>query len=138
MNLFAIVAGVMVLIHAVAAWQRPRLAVIVSGILWALYAYYEHLIASGVLCDADCNIRVDLVLFLPILGIATFWDYQAYMGRPGPQKVAAIVLGVIGLLVFGLVAEGLGYGPLAYVVILGALAAVVAYAVKSRSRTDRS
>ena len=138
MNLFAIAAGLMVVIHAAAAWQRPRLPVIVSGILWALYAYYEYLVATGVLCDADCNIRVDLVFIFPILGLATFWAYQAYMGRPGPQKVAGAVLGVIGLLFFGLVAEGYGYGPLAYVVILGALAAVVAYAVKSRSRTDRS
>ena len=138
MNLFVIAAGLMAAAHAVAALQRPRPAVIVSGILWALYAYYEYLIATGVLCDANCNIRVDLVLFLPVLGLATFWAYQAYIGRPGPQKVVGAVLGVIGLLVFGLVAEGLGYGPVAYVVILGALAAVAVYAIKSRSRTDRS
>lgn len=138
MNLFVIAAGLMVAAHVVAALQRPRPAVIVSGILWALYAYYEYLIATGVLCDANCNIRVDLVLFLPVLGLATFWACQAYMGRPGPQKVVGAVLGVIGLLVFGLVAEGLGYGPVAYVVILGALAAVAVYAIKSRSRTDRS
>ena len=82
MNLFVIAAGLMAVAHVVAALQRPRLAVIVSGILWALYAYYEHLIATGVLCDANCNIRVDLVLFFPILGLATFWAYQSYMGRP--------------------------------------------------------
>ncbi len=99
MNLFVIAAGLMVAAHVVAALQRPRPAVIVSGILWALYAYYEYLIATGVLCDANCNIRVDLVLFFPILGLATFWAYQSYMGRPGPQKVVGIVLGVIGLLV---------------------------------------
>jgi peptidoglycan/LPS O-acetylase OafA/YrhL len=138
MTLFVIAAGLMAVVHIVAAFQRPRLPVFVSGILWALYAYYEHLIATGVLCDANCNIRVDLVLFFPILGLATYWAYQAYMGRPGPQKVAGTVLGIIGLIVFGLVAEGYGYGPLAYVVILGALAAVVVYVVKSRSRNDRS
>ncbi len=87
MNLFVIAAGLMAAAHVVAALQRPRLAVIVSGILWALYAYYEYLIATGVLCDANCNIRVDLVLFFPILGLATFWAYQSYMGRQGPQKV---------------------------------------------------
>jgi hypothetical protein len=138
MNIFAMIAGVMVLAHVIAALQRPRLAVIVSGILWALYAYYEHLIATGVLCDKDCNIRVDLVLFLPILGLATFWAYQSYMARQGPQKVAGIVLGVIGLLAFGLVAEGYGYDAFAYAVILAVLAIGVVYAIKSRSIANRS
>ncbi len=34
--LFAIAAGMMVVIHLVAGCQRPRAAVIVSGILWLL------------------------------------------------------------------------------------------------------
>ena len=38
MNVFAIAAGMMAVIHLVAGCQRPRLAVIVSGILWLLYA----------------------------------------------------------------------------------------------------
>ena len=71
MNEFAIAAGMMTVIHLVAGWQRPRLAVIVSGILWLLYAVYERLVATGVLCDANCNIRVDLVFFFPILGLVT-------------------------------------------------------------------
>jgi hypothetical protein len=70
----AIAAGMMAVIHLVAGWQRPRLAVIVSGILWLLYAVYERLVATGVLCDADCNIRVDLVFasttpYLPTEGV---------------------------------------------------------------------
>jgi len=99
MNIFAIAAGMMAVIHLVAGWQRPRLAVIVSGILWLLYAVYERLVATGVLCDADCNIRVDLVFFFPILGLATFYAYQSYMGRPGQTMVVGTVLGVIGLVV---------------------------------------
>jgi hypothetical protein len=105
----------------VAGWQRPRLAVIVSGILWLLYAVYERLVATGVLCDADCNIRVDLVFFIPILGIATFCAYQSY----------------IGLVVFALLAESFGYGALAGVAVVGALA-IGLYAIKSRSMTNRS
>src|SRR6186713_1399122 len=138
MNLFAIVAGMMVVIHLVAGWQRPRLAVIVSGILWLLYAYYEHLVATGVLCDADCNIRVDLVFFFPILGLATYCAYQSYMGRPGQAMVVGTVLGVIGLFVFGLLAESHGYGALADVVVVGVLAIGVVYAIKSRSMTNRT
>jgi hypothetical protein len=81
MNLFVIAAGMMTVIHLVAGWQRPRLAVIVSGILWLLYAVWEHQVATGVLCDKDCNIRVDLVFIFPILGLATLSAYQSY-NRP--------------------------------------------------------
>ena len=124
MNIFAIAAGMMAVIHLVAGWQRPRLAVIVSGILWLLYAVYERLVATGVLCDADCNIRVDLVFFFPILGVATFCAYQSYMGRPG-------------LLVFALLLESFGYTALSWVATAGALAIGV-YAVKSKFMTNRS
>ena len=78
MNVFVFAAGMMAVIHLMAGWQRPRPAVIVSGILWLLYAVWEHQVATGVLCDVDCNIRVDLVFFLPILGLATVSAYQAY------------------------------------------------------------
>ena len=78
MNLFVIAAGMMTVIHLVAGWQRPRRAVIVSGILWLLYAVWERQVATGVLCDADCNIRVDLVFFFPILALATLSAYQSY------------------------------------------------------------
>src|SRR5918997_5739324 len=105
MNAFAFAAAVMAVIHLAAGWQRPRPTVILSGILWLLYAVYERLVATGVLCEADCNIRVDLVFFFPILGLATFCAYQSYMGRPGQMKVIGTVLGAIGLVVFALVVE---------------------------------
>ena len=135
MNVFAIAAGMMAVIHLVAGWQRPRLAVIVSGILWLLYAVYERLVATGVLCDANCNIRVDLVFFFPILGLATYCAYQSYMGRPCPQKVVGIVLGVIGLVVFALLAESF-FGAVAGVAVVAL--AIGLYAIKSRSTTNRS
>ena len=138
MNAFVIAAAMMVVIHLVAGWQRPRPAVFVAALLWLLYAVYERLVATGVLCDADCNIRVDLVFFFPILGLASFCAYQSYMGRPGQMKVIGAVLGVIGLIVFGLVAEGYGYGPLSSVVVVGALAIWIVYAIKSRSKTNKS
>jgi hypothetical protein len=138
MNLFAFVAGMMAVIHLVAGWQRPRLAVIVSAILWLLYAVYEHLVASGVLCDANCNIRVDLVFFIPILGLATFCAYRSYMGQPGQMKVIGTVLGVIGLLVVALVVESYGYGNLAFVGFIVGVLAIGFYAIKSRSITNRT
>src|SRR4029079_1592130 len=122
MNLFVIAAGMIAIIHLVAGWQRPRLAVIVSAILWLLYAVYERMLATGVLCETDCNIRVDLVFFLPILGLATYCAYQSDMGRPGQAKIIGTVLGIIGLFVSGLLAESHGYGALADVVVVGVLA----------------
>jgi hypothetical protein len=137
MNIFAIAAAIMVVVHLVAGWERPRPAVIVSGILWLLYAVYEHLVATGVLCDADCNIRVDLVFFIPILALVTFCAYQSYMGRPGQHKVVGAVLGAIGLVVLALLAESYGYGALSGVAVVGALAIGV-YAIKSKRTTNRS
>ena len=137
MNAFAIVAVMMAVILLVAAAQRPRLAVILAAILWLLYAVYEYLVATGVLCDANCNIRVDLVFFFPILGLATFCAYQSYMGRPGQTMVLGTVLGVIGLVVFALLLESFGYTALSWVATAGALAIGV-YAVKSKFMTNRS
>ena len=137
MNAFAIAAGMMAVILLVAGAQRPRLAVIVAAILWLLYAVYERLVATGVLCDADCNIRVDLVFFFPILGIATFCAYRSYMGLPGQSRVVGMVLGAIGLIIFALLAESFGYSALAGVATVGALAIGV-YAIKSRFMTNRS
>jgi hypothetical protein len=137
MQLFTFAALVMAAIHLVAGWERPRPAVIVSGILWLLYAVYEHLVATGVLCDPGCNIRVDLLFLFPILGLATYCAYQSHMGRPGQWKLIVTVLGIIGLAFFGLVAESYGYGDLSSVVIMGVLA-IGLYAIKSRSKTNRS
>ena len=85
MNVFVIAAATMAVILLVAGSRRPRLAVFVAAILWLLYAVYEHLVATGVLCDANCNIRVDLVLFFPILWIATFYAYRSYVRPPGQR-----------------------------------------------------
>ncbi len=128
MHLFAIAAVVMALIHLVAACERPRAAVFVSGILWLLYAVYEYQVATGVLCDSDCNIRVDLVFFFPILALTTFCAYQSYEGRPGQMMVIGTVLGIIGLFAVGLVVEGFGYKNLALALFAGALAVIV-YAI---------
>jgi len=137
MNLFVIVAGIMTMILLVVGWDRPRLAVIVAAILWLLYAVYERLVATGVLCDANCNIRVDLVLFFPILWIATFFAYRSYMRPPGRSTFVFMVLGAIGLIVVALLAAGFGYITLASGAGAGALAFGL-YAIKSRFTPDLS
>ncbi len=141
MILFAIAAGVVAVIHLVGAFQRPRLAVIVSGVLWLLYAYYEHQVATGVLCDKDCNIRVDLVFFFPILGAAASCAYKAYEGRPGQMMVLGTVLAVIGLLAFALRLESSGYAGLSGLAcaaaLLVGLSPIIRRRVTSRSSGAR-
>ena len=134
MNLFVIVAATMAVILLVAGSRRPRLAVFVAAILWLLYAYYEYLVVTGVLCDEKCNIRVDLVLFFPVLWIATFYAYRTYMRPPGPPTVAGMVLGALGLIILALLAAALGSIALAWAAGAAALA-LGACAVKSRFMT---
>jgi len=52
------------------AWRR-RVFIAVTAGLWIAYAVYELLILKRVLCSGECNIRVDLLLFYPILWIAS-------------------------------------------------------------------
>ena len=49
------------------------------------YAVYEYYVANGTLCDANCNIRVDLVFFFPLLAWAT---YLALRKEPSTGAVA--------------------------------------------------
>jgi len=137
MMVFVGLAGMMGVVLLVLGWERPRLAVIVAAILWLFYAVYEHLVATGVLCDANCNIRVDLVLFFPILGVATYYAYRSYNRPPGRSTFVGLVLGAIGLIVVALGAAGFGYITVASVAGVGALA-FGAYALKSRYMPDRS
>jgi len=46
--------------------SRRRL-VLVTGVLWLLYAFYELAMKRRLLCTGECNIRVDLVLLYPVL-----------------------------------------------------------------------
>jgi hypothetical protein len=136
MSVFVIAAAIMAVILVVAACQRPRPAVIVAAVLWLLYAVYEYFIATGVLCDANCNIRVDLVLFFPILAIATVLAYRSYMGLPSPPRVLGAILGVIvGALVVAMI---LGLEGLAVVGVVAIGIYVVRSRSKSRSSTNRA
>lgn len=89
MYVFVLVAAAAALYFAYAATQRPRLGVIVAAAVWLLYAVYEYFVASGVLCDANCNIRVDVILIWPLVWIATLFGIYA----PGQWTLGAKVLG---------------------------------------------
>lgn len=94
MYFFVFVAAAVALYFASLAWRRPRPGMIVAAIVWLLYALYEYFIANGTLCDANCNIRVDLTLVWPLVWIATLFGIYA----PGQWTVAGKVFG--GLCIF--------------------------------------
>jgi hypothetical protein len=37
--------------------------------MWTAYLVYEYLMRWRILCSGECNIRVDLLLIYPVLGI---------------------------------------------------------------------
>ena len=49
--------------------RKPLIAV--TALLWLGYAIYEYLMKVRVLCSGECNIRVDLLLIVPVLWILT-------------------------------------------------------------------
>jgi hypothetical protein len=118
MYLFVFAAAAAALYFAVAAVQRPRPAGILAAVLWSAYAIYEYYVANGTLCDANCNIRVDLLLFFPMLALASFVAAQT---APRPVVVAIVYLICLGLI--ALLASALGHAALAAVAGAGALIA---------------
>lgn len=91
MYFFTLVAAAAACYFAVAAIRQPRAGVIVAAIVWLAYAAYEVLIANGTLCDANCNIRVDLILLWPLVWIATLFGIYAPGEWPTAAKVFAKV-----------------------------------------------
>jgi hypothetical protein len=94
MYFFVIVAAAVALYFAGTALRQPRAGVIVAAVVWLLYAAYEFLIANGTLCDANCNIRVDLILIWPLVWIASLFGIYP----PGQWTGVAKILGGLGLL----------------------------------------
>ena len=131
MMLFVLVAVLAVIGHLVVAAQRPRLALLVSGALWALYAVWEYNITNGTLCDKDCNIRVDLVFLLPILVLTTIFAFKAVERPQGQPTVLGWALGAGVLLVAALVSVLFGYTTPAVTAGVVALA-LGGYAIKLR------
>ncbi len=58
-----IIAGVFAYVYM----RRKTISAVVASILWALYAGYEYLMYTRVLCTGECNIRIDLLLLYPVL-----------------------------------------------------------------------
>ena len=132
MYAFVFAAGAAALYFMVEAIRRRGPAQILAVILWAAYAIYEYYVANGTLCDPYCNIRVDLVLFLPLLGWATYLALQK-----GPRTGCVAAFAVVCLAITAGLASLFGYVSVS--VIAGILALVVAaYGVRSALKTKRA
>ncbi len=132
MYLFVLIAAAIAVALVAGGFQRPRAAIFVAAILWAIYAVYEYYVANGTLCDANCNIRVDLVVIFPILIAATLYARSSYSRPPGQQTVIGLFLCAGFLLIAALVIEAFGYTIVAVATALCAVALVL-FAFKKRA-----
>lgn len=132
MLFFALAAVAIALYFTAVALQRQRPAEILAAILWGAYAVYEYLVANGTLCDPYCNIRVDLALFFPLLGTATYLAL-----RQKPSTGAVTILAVICLAILALLASLFGYPALTVAASVAALI-VAAYGIRSMRTGDRA
>jgi hypothetical protein len=84
------------------------------------YAVYEYYVANGTLCDSNCNIRVDLLLFFPVLAFASIVAAQT---EPRPVVVAILYGTCLGLV--ALLAAAFGYPAVAAIAGAGAVIAAI-------------
>ena len=52
---------------------------LVAALAWLAYFPYEQAMKLRVLCTGECNIRVDLLLFYPLLAIVSVMAVAAYL-----------------------------------------------------------
>lgn len=116
----AFAAGALAFFFAASALQPLRLGRLLAAVLFGAYAVYETLVANGTLCDANCNIRVDLLLFLPLLG------WAAYLGlQTAPRTGAVALLAVVCLGLTALLAAAFGSRIGAFAAGVGAIVVTV-------------
>jgi hypothetical protein len=52
---------------------------LVAALGWLAYFPYEQAMKLRILCTGECNIRVDLLLFYPLLAIVSVMAVAAYL-----------------------------------------------------------
>ena len=67
-------------------WCR-RPVVLVATLAWLAYFPYEQAMKLRILCSGECNIRVDLLLFYPILALLTIWAIIAFFKTSRAPRV---------------------------------------------------
>ena len=115
-------AGMAVYLLILASSGQRRVACLTAALVWAAYAVYERQMVNGVLCDGTCNIRVDVVLTLPILVLATLHAF-----RPGYGHA----LGLVTFTAVALVSWAFGHIVPAAIASIGMLV-LAAHGIRSR------
>jgi CDP-diglyceride synthetase len=115
-----ILAGLATLYFLFVSIQRPHPATILAVALWAAYAVWEYFIANGTLCGVNCNIRVDLILFFPLLAAASYLALKEQ-----PRTWAVTCLYVVCFALTALFAAGFGQTLIAWLAGIGAVATAV-------------
>ncbi len=65
-----------------------RLPVLLAALGWMAYFAYEQAIKMRLLCSGECNIRVDLLLFYPLLLLLSIRAVMAYFTARRQRKNA--------------------------------------------------
>jgi hypothetical protein len=52
---------------------------LLAALAWLAYFPYEQAMKLRILCSGECNIRVDLLLFYPLLAIVSVMAVAAYL-----------------------------------------------------------
>lgn len=75
-------------IFAALYFRRRRVAVLVATLAWLAYFPYEQAMKLRILCSGECNIRVDLLLFYPVLALLSLIAIIAYVKSRHPARGA--------------------------------------------------
>jgi hypothetical protein len=59
------------IVFAVLGYTRDRPSAVIAALLWVAYAVFEYKMRSQ--CSGGRCIRIDLLLILPVLFIASIW-----------------------------------------------------------------
>lgn len=58
--------------------KRKRGIILAASLAWLAYFPYEQAMKLRILCSGECNIRVDLLLFYPLLAFISVLAIIAY------------------------------------------------------------
>lgn len=65
-----------------------RLPILLAALAWLAYFPYEQAMKIRLLCSGECNIRVDLLLFYPLLALISAMAVVAYIKAKHGQRNA--------------------------------------------------
>ena len=81
-------AALPVLVFLLLYRLAPRRPILAAAVAWLLYGFYEFAMKLRFLCSGECDIRIDLLLIYPALGVLSLiavvtgaWALRRGLGR---------------------------------------------------------